>query len=836
MISTTSPSMPDQRIPDSQKTPSWYKSCHEWLSTNLLYNINFNLNSKYASNRLLFTYGIISKAEIASIVNPFKLTIKDIPDNLKNYPITNSHIKTLQGEVLKRRFDWSVTVTSRDAISDKEKEKASFIDQFLMQQIQQSAQSEEQLNQLVQDFQDDVQTFQDRREIGSTELLTYYWHNLECKRILDTDLWDKEIIEGKGVVNVDEFNNRPYVEVLSPDNVYYLKNPNSEFVEDMDAVCFETYMSVSEVKDRYYDELTPKDIDYLDRRIFGPDVHSQISPSAYYGSAITEDGRVTFAPIEETTAKTPYPTSQSFGGYFDTNGNVRVLQTRWKGNRKVGVVTFPSEQGMQQKMVADDYKIDTSLGETVKWIYITEAYESHQIGEEIFVKQQVRNLQYRKLDNKSYCNLGIIALELDQSIFDLMKQYQILYNVYMHKLETTFNKTQGNIGIIDVALLPEGITAEMAMYYGTQMGFMLVDSFKEGKKGAATGKLAGNMSSQQRQITIENYQLITECFNMLNHIRQELDRIVGINDQRRGQIGTDAGLGTTQEAIQASSNITEVYFYKHEQLKLKVLRLLLENAKFCLRNKSEVINYVASDAAIKTFQLDGEMINEADYNVSVLNANIDGKTESMLQEGVKIGFQTGQVNLEQMLDVYSNESIAAIRRKLKQSMRKNAEVKRQNEQAQREHEQQLADKQNEQLELDRQLKRYDIETKAATQIAVANIGIYARQQELDQDNNGLIDASEIASNALKQQEINQKNFDAERNHILKIKESEDKKSIEKEKLNAHKQIEAKKLEAIKVQNQSQEKLALLKHKNDKEMMQKKLAIEKIKARKKATAK
>jgi len=824
---------PEQRIPDSQKTPSWFTDCHKWLSGNLLYNTNFNLSSKYTANRLLYTYGKISKAEIASIINPFNLTVKDIPDNLKNYPITNSHIKTLQGEVLKRRFDWSVVVTSRDAISDKEKEKASYIDQFLMQQIQATAQSEEQLNQLVQDFQEDIQTFQDRREIGATELLTYYWHNLELKRILDIDAWDKQLIEGKAVINVDEFNNIPYVEVLSPDNVYYLKNPNSVFVEDMDAVVFESYMSVSEVKDRYYEELKPEHIDYLDKKAFDPYNTTHVAPSAFYSSAVDENNHIVFAPLDGNSPSS-LVNSPSFQGYFNEVGQVRVLHTRWKGNRRIGVVTFPTEQGEQQKLVPSDYKIDTSLGEYVKWIYITEAYESTQIGENIFVKQQVRNLQYRKLDNKSYCNLGIIALELDQSIFDIMKQYQILYNTYMYKLENAFSKTLGTIGVIDSAMLPDGIDMELTMYYASQMGWVIVDSFKEGKKGSATGKLAGNMSGQQRELKIEQYELIRECFNMLNYIESQLDRIVGINSQRKGQISQDAGLGVTQQAVQASSNITEWYFYQHEQLKLKVLRLLLENAKFCLRNKSEVINYVASDATIKTFLLDGPQVNEADYNVSILNANIDVKTEQMLQEGIKIGFQTGQVNLEQMLDVYSNESIAAIRRKLKQSMRKNAEVKRQNEQAQREHEQQMEQMKLQQLELDRQLKKYEIDANNQTRIAVAEMAVYNRQQELDMNNNGILDPSEIAANALKSQELQQKAFDSEKAHILKQKEIEQKVAIEKEKLNTHKEIENKKLQQIKVQNDNQELMQEKKIKADKELAEKKLTLERIKLRKRSS--
>ena len=314
---------------------------------------------------------------------------------------------------------------------------------------------------------------------------------------------------------------------------------------------------------------------------------------------------------------------------------------------------------------------------------------------------------------------------------------------------------------------------------------------------------------------------------MLNYIEMQLDKVVGINSQRKGQVqGSDPGLGVTQEAIQASSNITETYFYNHDLLRLEVLRKLAEVSKFCLRNGSESLQYADSDATIKTFTIDGKMINEADYNVHILNSNIDSKAEQMLQEGIKIGFQTGQVDLIQMMDIYSNDTISSIRNKLTKSIRKNQKAKQQEAQAQQNHEKEIQQMQLQQKQLDRDILKYKIDTDNATKIDVATISALGFASGETVDNTpDILGQQELA---LKQSEHLSNKF-LEEQRLAHEKESKAKEQSLKEKEISSKQsVEKEKLKQIDLQNKSQEKMQNKEIALKEREMKNKLMVERLK--------
>lgn len=829
---------PPQRIPDSEKTEEWFTNCHKYIESKLLINSSNNiLNAvnKYRSNRLLFSYNIVSKIDVLAMLDPDNVDgLKDIPNNYKNYPVTNAHIMTLKGEELKQLFNWTVMVTSRDAVSQREIEKGQTVDKFLLDQLTSDEMDPKKIEQITQDFMDKLETFQDRREKGAWQLLKYFWNSMDLKEKF-SQMWDRELIEGKCVVSIDEHNNKPYITIFSPENVFCLKPPGSQYIEDPEEVITREYLPVSQVIDRYYKFLSPDDIEYLESRgnMDSTIPYNNISPSAFYTQAITSDNQVTYVPLtEQELVGNPEYYYNNYEGYFNPNGEVLVTHVRWKGVRKIGILTYFDDDGEEQTTkVPDTYKADISKGETIKWEYISEAYESTCLAGKVYTKQQVRNVQFRERDNISSCHLGVLGIEFDQSLYDIMKRYQLLINAYMWRLEEAFTKTLGNIGFLDLALIPDGWEVEKFMYYARKMGWAVIDSFKEGKKGASMGKIAGQNSGQQRSIDIQQYEYITKTMEMLNYLQAQLDSVVGINYQRRGQVDQSAGLGVTQEARQASSNITEYYFNTHDNFRLKILRKLLEVGKFCLRNGSETLQYVTSDSTIATFNLDGEFINEADYNVLVVDSFNDAENLNMLREGVKIALQTGQVDLLEMMDVFSNTSVAGIRTKIANSIKQKQRQQQAAEEAQQQHEQQLLQMQQQDKELDRQLKKYEIDEKNRTDLIKAQINVYTRQLELDQDSDGIPDPAEIAAQGLAQQELAQSSFQHQREMILKQNELQSRINLENKKINTQKQIEQAKLKQIEVQNKNQEKLALMKHKNDKEMMEKKLQIERMKARK-----
>lgn len=791
---------PLQKISDSKKNAEWFKQCHDYFENAVLFGNNNSASSfknRAIKNRNLFTYDTATKQDIANIIDPWELGAQDIPNNFKIYPIANPHIMKLMGEELKKRFDWGIVVTSRDAIKDKTEQRKSHIDQFTIQTITAKYEKEEDAQAEIEDFMEDLHTWQDLREIGMTELLTYYWENLNLKELFNT-AWENQLIECKAVVDVDEYNNIPSIIVFDPANVYAYGNYNSEIKDELEALVMVEYIPVSTVVDRYYNYLKPEQIDELEKRAGGGiDNSFNISPVHAYQQVITPTNGIVFDKVDMIDISN----SSNLGETFDSQGNIRVIKTRWIGRREVIQLTSLDEEGNENvTFVHPDYKHDITRGETIKRLWINEAYESTKVLD-FYLKQQVRDIQYRKLDNISYCNLGVVIIEYEKGLFDIMKPYIIDFSTYMWKLEEAFKKTLGSIGLLDTAMIPEGMDVKTVMYYASKMGWLITDSFKEGKKGRATGKLAGDMSGQQRNINIEQYQLIQQCFVKLQFIENQLNKIVGISPERMGLTRPDAGLGVTQEALQASSDITEFYFYKHEQFKLKVLRLLGEVAKFCVRNGSETLQYVASNNTVRTFTIDGPMINEADYNVLTLQSNIDAKTETMLQTAIQSGIQTGKVSMEQMVAIYSNDSIASIKRKIVKIEKQNQKIQQQQQQAQQESSERMMQMQLADKQADRDLAKYKIDTEAATKLATSEMAVYNRREDIDLNDDSIVDPAQIHANALKQQDLLMKSFDKQKELSIKDKEVNQRNTIANKTLALKdREIKSKeKIEALKAE-------------------------------------
>lgn len=844
---TPPPSFPRQKISTKEKNEEWgIKNLLYWEHKLITGNKNIEVDRiRMKKNANLYFNNILDTLDVAKIVNPHNIKDFNIPLDFKHYKIENPKIQTLKGEELKRRFEWKTYVSNRDAISKKEEEKKEQFVNFLTEKIKAESFNEEQVKKELEKLQEYLAyDWQDVREKTADQLLHYYNYYLDLKTQFSR-AWENNLLYGQEIMSVDEHNLKPVVESCDPKTIFWLKSPEEPYIDNSDCVIREYYIPLGKVIDHYYDYLTPEQISNLEERTDMKGIEKNFTFNQYY----TKDTNGFLIPNTDlqNTILNPaylnpaYLTSNqfNFNGYFDSYGNVRVVHTRWKSMRKVGVLKYLDEQGdEQEKFVDENYKLNKVLGESIKWIWINEAWEGTRVGEEIFIKIKPRSIQYRKLDNISECSLGYVGTRIENAMFDLMKEYSIKYDAYMHRTEAAIIKAVGKIGILDLAMIPDDWSIDMWMHFATNMGWAIKDSFKEAKKGAATGKLAGNMNNSSETINLEQGQFIEQNMRMLQYLENQMDHLVGINQQRQGLVSADAGLQVTREANQASSNITESYFNIHDNVKLRTLRALLEVAKYCLKNKSESLQYVTSEFTNEIFNVDGDLINEAEFDILIGDGTNDAKTIEILQEAVKIALQTGAVDLIELMDIFSSDSTSSIKRKVEKSVKlkeQKEQDKFQQEQALEKekmaHEAQLHQDALNDKQADRDLQRYKIDQDNQTKIQVSEISNYFKNPELDANNNGLPDPQEIANNALKQQEINSKNFVEQQKLSHERQKHQDELSIKEREINSKKEIEDKKIEAIKIQNKNQIELANKKHKADKELAAKKLQIERIKARK-----
>lgn len=72
------------------------------------------------------------------------------------------------------------------------------------------------------------------------------------------------------------------------------------------------------------------------------------------------------------------------------------------------------------------------------------------------------------------------------------------------------------------------------MYYAKANGLAVVDSFKEGNYGSATGKLAGGLNNNTSGVIDADFgNNIQQYINLLEYIKGEMSEVVGITKQER---------------------------------------------------------------------------------------------------------------------------------------------------------------------------------------------------------------------------------------------------------------------------------------------------------------
>lgn len=670
MIGNNFALFPKQQLAFKEKTDKWAIDNVEAALNLSLASDQKIRESRQQKERMYDLYnGVMDKTHVDQTVNPHGFKNVTFPANLQNYPIARPKVDLLVGEETKRRFDWKIRNSNDDAVSEREKELKNIIIKELAEMLTSGVTDEKEIQEKLKELTKWMTyTYQDMRERMATHTLSYLFKNLGLKSKFREGFRDA-LICGEEIYRIDIVANDPYVEKCNPLNIFTLRGGDSSRIEDSDIIVEDNYYPMSYVLDYYFDHLTPAQVNALETGQFQDDNnvlnHRAMTPVI----SVTDF-------LRDTDSSDLIKVNDGTGGYygspFDNEGNIRVSRVVWVSKRKVGKLTFFDENNKEDyKWVDENYKADTSKGETIKWLWVKEWWEGTKIGPNIYVKLQPIPRIGGRMSNPSIVMppyVGTIFNVNDRkakSLMGLMSPYQYLFNIYMYQTELAFTTSHGKIAKIDIARKPDDWSTEQWMYYIKVMKLLVEDSFATSQKGVAQGKLAGGFNSSAGAIDLENGAYIQQHLNMLLYIEQQMGRISGVSEQREGQIQTSELVGNTQRAITQSSHITETWFAAHEETKLRVMEVLLETAKFAWKGgKNKKIQHILDDLSSKIIDIDTDLLAESEYGLIAGNNADDNELFSVLKQLSHAAMQNGQAGLSTIIDVYTSESIAEIRNKL----------------------------------------------------------------------------------------------------------------------------------------------------------------------------
>lgn len=799
-------SFPAQKLPMSKKTQAWKEACVDYVVG--AGDSGFGGNGRSRSDEMQTYYdlynSIYNEKDLKYVTNPFKQD-DGFPAMAQDYNIIKPYVDQLLGEETKRPFNFHPQRTSDIAASELQ-EKAK---EMLMDYIQATIASKLSPEQAARYEQalatGEIQTPEaiakylqkDYKDIAETEA----YHALQfLKRKLNLTHefykgWKDALIGGEEIYYIGVINGDPYVERVNPMYFDYEHSLDLEFIDDAAWCRRKMIMSATEIYDRFYDKMSERQLNELleliDQRP-GAGNNPEIRKTSIDYESIK---------LHKINSFTDNP--------FDID-HIVVYHCCWKSFKKIGFVTLlnPETGEAEEFQVDEDYKV-TGTEQSVEWDWIIEVWEGYRIGDDMYIGIQPIEYQHISADNPNSQKLpytGVVYNNTNskpRSLVSMMKPLQYMYIVVWYRLELALSRDKGKVAVMDVTQIPKSMNIDVNkwMHYLSALGVAFINPYDEGWDipGREGGKPSQFNQLSSWDLTMSN--VIAEYIQLMQKIEDMVAKLTGITPQRQGQIAASELVGNTNTAVSMSYHITEPWFWNHNQVKRRVLTMLLNTSKAAWKDSKKYLNYILDDATRAFVQLSDNFFYE-DMDIFVDDSTKNQQYIDQLKQLLQPAMQNG-ASLLDIAEIITLDNMSMIKNRLEEIEQKRMEQMQQQQQAEQQAQQQMAEQQNQLKEEELMLKeaeldlekykvdqdRYKAEQDNATKITVAQINSYRGAENMDQDMNGIPDPIEIGKQALEQQKINsdiatkQLELNNKRREIEQKREAENKKiQLEKDRM------------------------------------------------------
>ena len=799
-------SFPAQKLPMSKKTQAWKEACVDYVVG--AGDSGFGGNGRSRSDEMQTYYdlynSIYNEKDLKYVTNPFKQD-DGFPAMAQDYNIIKPYVDQLLGEETKRPFNFHPQRTSDIAASELQEKAKEMLMDYIQATIASKLSPEQAARYERALATGEIQTPEaiakylqkDYKDIAETEA----YHALQfLKRKLNLTHefykgWKDALIGGEEIYYVGVINGDPYVERVNPMYFDYEHSLDLEFIDDAAWCRRKLIMSATEIYDRFYDKMSERQLNELleliDQRP-GAGNNPEIRKTSIDYESIK---------LHKINSFTDNP--------FDID-HITVYHCCWKSFKKIGFVTLlnPETGEAEEFQVDEDYKV-TGTEQSVEWDWIIEVWEGYRIGDDMYIGIQPIEYQHISADNPNSQKLpytGVVYNNTNskpRSLVSMMKPLQYMYIVVWYRLELALSRDKGKVAVMDITQIPKSMNIDVNkwMHYLSALGVAFINPYDEGWDipGREGGKPSQFNQLSSWDLTMSN--VIAEYIQLMQKIEDMVAKLTGITPQRQGQIAASELVSNANTAVNMSYHITEPWFWNHNQVKRRVLTMLLNTSKAAWKDNKRYLNYILDDATRAFVQLSDNFFYE-DMDIFVDDSTKNQQYIDQLKQLLQPAMQNG-ASLLDIAEIITLDNMSMIKNRLEEIEQKRMEQTQQQQQAEQQAQQQMAEQQNQLKEEELMLKeaeldlekykvdqdRYKAEQDNATKITVAQINSYRGAENMDQDMNGIPDPIEIGKQALEQQKINsdiatkQLELNNKRREIEQKREAENKKiQLEKDRM------------------------------------------------------
>jgi len=577
--------------------------------------------------------------------------------------------------------------------------------------------------------------------------------------ITDREFWHFRMME-------DDYE----IELWNPPITFYHKSPDARYISQGNWVGKTEMFTVSDVIDKYGYLMTEEQLEALEAiypiRSAGYITGGYQNDGTYYDGTKSHDWNVNMPSLAYRQYTTMMAGSVLDGGdiitqimsegedYFDqgTAYLLRVTIGYWKSQKKVGHLTQITETGeVINEIIDEDYKIvdkpvyDTRLfknktkdnlvfGEHIDWIWINEVWGGVKIGPNIpsfwgmnnpggfspiylgVDKNHIGPLRFQfKGDATLYgCKLPVEGAVFSDrntkstALIDLMKPYQIGYNIVNNQIADILVDELGTIILLDQNTLPRHSLGEDWGKGNLAKAYVAMKNFQMLPLDTSITNTENALNFQHFQkLDLSQTERLMSRVQLANHFKQQAYEVIGVNPQRMGQQLSQMTATGVEQAAAASYAQTEVFFIQHcDYLMPRVHQMRTDLAQYYHSTKpSTRLSYITGADDKVNFQVNGTDLLLRDLNIfCTTTANHRAVLEQL--KSMALQNNTTGASIYDLGKIVQADSVSEINTALKSSEEKQQQTKQQEMQTQ----QQM---QQEQLAAAEKQKQMDIQAQAA---------------------------------------------------------------------------------------------------------------------------
>jgi len=816
-------------FPDQFKTEK-EKQDESWIKNTMDYFSN-KAYAEYVKNRDTFVKnydlmkGILrmedfyQEPEVRSFTDVLTSDL-ELPAYVKMYSIITTPVNELVGEISKRPDTFRVKAFDEDSQSEELQFKTDTLQQYVMSQARQQIMAkaamegneipEEELEQMtMQQVQDQLDSYTSVAEKWANHILTCQKAEFNLKEKSE-DAFRDMLISARQFYHIYEDNSKLgfNIEVANPKNTWFLTTPDRKWISDPTGRAQGAYaagtvqvMELSEIIESIPD-LTKEEIDHLrsslqDYGLINVRESNLGNPDAIPGQdSVMYD---TFDPlvlqtrmIIESEMKENNDGLKDFLGLTNNVSSFGykyvVVRSYWISKRKIGKLIYIDEMGNEQSMLVDEtYKSGTMpTQQSLEWGWINEWYQGTKIGPDIYHIKPFKLLNYCPIIGTTYEVKNTEA----KSLVDLMKPFQVLYNVCMNQLYKLLEKEVGKVQLMSLRHIPipkDGDAQDALDIWEMEArnrGVVFIDDSPENMKSPSS-------FNQFTALDLTRTQEIQSRYTLAQQLKAECWELVGMSRQRMGSIAASESATGTNTAMQQSYSQTEPLFVAHEYVMGQLYQAIIDAALYVESSKPQsTLSYITNEGEAAFVQVNGSDLKFRDLKVFLTNRPEDTQMFSELRQLAQPLMQNGG-SLYDVIELYSTKSMREMKKTFKDLRDQQLAQQQQAQQLEQQKVEQQAQQAQTQMQQAIQMKQadqahedYQNELDRINKKEVALINALGRNENAaaDVDNSGIADALEVSKLSNDQSKAAQA-YQLKMQEIqVKSKESSDKKQIEMEKI------------------------------------------------------